>query len=310
MKFTKLTIQALAALAIGATIAAPANAISISNGIASGTLGSWSVDVVGGGQSRDANITALRADNNTLTSTEVVYDYFTYLQTGSTAVQLPFTGESLVSGNVQSSGVIVGSNGNSINWSVVSSIAPNSSILFNTFEFSASTGTLGNIGLFQYLDEDVVGSSDDVFFTRGSVAGNDLQLYTIDDAQGFGVSHSGAFSSLQGLNNASFNGWAADNYNDMKPRITAGIQTISLSGVIEAGLNPTTNAFIGAAWGPTDIVSVLKWSVDPNATSARIITTLGGVPDIRDIPQAPEASTLALLGLGLAGLGYRRRSLV
>ena len=40
---------------------------------------------------------------------------------------------------------------------------------------------------------------------------------------------------------------------------------------------------VGSGYGPEDIVSVLSWTVDPDATSAAIITTLGGVPDIRVI---------------------------
>jgi len=279
--------------------------VVIDNGIASGTLGSWSVDAQGGGQTRTANITALRADNNALVSTEVVYDYFTYLKIGNTGVQLPTSGASLVSGNVQSSGTVTGSNGNTINWTVTSTIAPNSSIFTNTFQFT-STAALGSLGLFQYLDEDVIGPGNDVFFTRGSAAGADLQLFTIDNAQGFGVSHSGAFNTAQGLVNSSFSGWAVDNYDDMRSRLSAGSQNVALNGLFESGVNSTTNAFVGAAYGPVDIVSVLGWGVDANATSATIITTLGGLPDVRviDNPPAnvPEPSVLALLGLGFAAL--------
>lgn len=308
-----LPIKHLSIVSIGlaSSLALPAHAVVIDNGIASGTLGSWSVDVTGGGQTRTGNLTALRADTNTLTNSEVVFDYYSYLKIGSTGQQLSesATVTSVGTNSVKSAGTFTGSNGNAIQWSVTSTIAANSPVMVNVFDFSASQGTLGLLGLFQYLDEDVVGAGNDVFFTRGSAATNDLQLYTIDNAQGFGVSHGGAYSSTQGLQNSSFLGWAVDNYNDMKPRLSAGTQNVSLAGIVEAGLTPDTNPYVGSVLGPIDIVSVLGWSVDPNATTARIITTLGGLPDVRNIDDnnVPEPDSIALIGLGFAGLAAVRR---
>ncbi len=79
---------------------------------------------------------------------------------------------------------------------------------------------------------------------------------------------------------------------------------------------------VGASFGPVDVVSVVAWGVDPDATSATIITTLGGVPDITEV--VPETSsipvpvlnrwTLALLTLLLGSIAmwvlYRRRLFV
>ena len=60
---------------------------------------------------------------------------------------------------------------------------------------------------------------------------------------------------------------------------------------------------VGPVYGPLDMVSVIAWDVNPNASSATIITTLGGVPeattdtdgdgviDIRDnCPQQPNSN--------------------
>ena len=301
----------VSAAAVSLVLAAGgAQAVPISNGIASGTLGHWAVDVDGGGQTRDGTLTAIRQDTSTLTTSEIIFDYFTYLKVGSTAFQLSTTGASLVSGEVVSGGTFTGSEGDLITWTSTSSIAPGSSVMTNTFTFT-STGILGALSLFQYLDEDVVGPSDDVFFTRGSAAGKDLQLFTIDAAQAYGVSHSGAFDSSQGLVDAEFEGWAVDNYNDMKSRLGAGTQSVSTLGVFEAGPTATTNPFVtGTVYGPIDIVSVLAWTVSRDARSATIVTTLGGVPDVRDIDDphdVPEPGALALTALALLAAGAARR---
>jgi len=230
-------------------------------------------------------LTADRLISGFIEQSEIIFQYITYVDTGSGGFSL--SGFTLVpnvlSGDdeVTSSGSFTGSNGNIIDWTAVSSIAPGSPIMVNVITFTAQTGTLGNLQVFQYLDEDVEGFSDDVFFTRGSAVANDLELFTFDNFEVYGVSHSGALTGGQGLVNSGFDGWAADEFNLMNGRIIAGAQTVSPTGVIEAALAavPINHPQVGAGFGPIDVVSTLAWTAVPSATTAQVLTTLGGVPD-------------------------------
>jgi len=51
----------------------------------------------------------------------------------------------------------------------------------NDISFNVIIGTSGNIQVIQYMDKNVVGSHDDVFFTRGSDVQSNIQLITLDD---------------------------------------------------------------------------------------------------------------------------------
>lgn len=308
----------VAVAASGLLLSGAAHALVIDNDIPLGTLGAFQVDVRSGGQTRDGTLTAQPAGGGSLVTDELIFDYFTYIQTGQgSGFQLPTDGAVNSIGNdaVRSSGTFTGSAGNTISWTVDSTIADGTPTLQNAFTFSATEGTLGTLRLFQYLDEDVAsGPSDDVFFTRGSVAELDLELFTVDGEALYGINHSGAFGEAQGLVNATFAGWAVCDYNTQKPDLQAGTQAVSLSGDVCAGLGTTSIPDIGTVLGPRDIVSVLAWDVLINATSATIITTLGGLPDINEVPgpgpgpdPVPAPAALGLFGLGVLGLGALRR---
>ncbi|MGH9893083.1 MAG: hypothetical protein ACREA0_14045, partial [bacterium] len=149
-----------------------------------------------------------------------------------------------------------------------------------TYTFIAETGVLGPLRFLQHLDEVVPspeGGSDDVFSHTGSAVGGDLKLFTFDNTEVYGLSHSGALLPGNELQNASFEGWAADHFDNIVSSISAAGQPVSRDGFI-ANLSSFPHPQLGPVFGPGDIVSVLAWDVAPNATSAVITTSLGAVP--------------------------------
>ena len=168
---------------------------------------------------------------------------------------------------------------NTILWKAVSSIAPSGQVMNTQFTFTTENGgPLGALRFLQYLDEDVQGAGDDVFLSAGTAASGDLELFTFDNTDVFGLSHSGVLlPGTTDLQNASFTGWAADRFNNMKPLIEGVGQLVSPTGVI-TNLLSLQHPQLGSVLGPADIVSVLAWDVDPNAASAVITTSLGGIP--------------------------------
>jgi len=278
--FGFLTIQLLAS-SVSAQV--------IDNDLDTSTVGFLSVDVLAGGESRDARITAVgNPSGNLFENIDIVFDYISYVDVGdlgdafelSSVSQL---GPTLINDGpgddeVVSSGSFTGTFGNTIDWSVSSVIPDGSEILTNTFSFSARSGTLGEIRFYQFIDQDILGSSNDVFFTRGDVEDGSFELFTIDNNQAIGVSQSGALNDSLGLSSATFSGWAACTFRSITSAIENGTQQISLTGEICANLQNAEidHPIVGPALGPRDIVSTLAWNVDPNASNATIVTTVGG----------------------------------
>jgi hypothetical protein len=184
-----------------------ANAVPINNGIPQGILGHWSVEVLGGGESATALLTAEGLSSGATVTDNVLFAYLSIVDQGNGQ---PFSlASTLRSGpapdpndpnGVISSGSFNGPN-DTIVWTARSSIAPGSQVLTTVFEFRTLLGTLplGTLRFLQYLDEDAITIRDNIFFPFGSAGNGDLQLFTVDNTEVFGVSQSGAFIPGLGL---------------------------------------------------------------------------------------------------------------
>jgi hypothetical protein len=300
----------IGAIVFGVAISIPGQSahagmiITIDNDLNNTEVGFFSVEVRDAGESRDALIVAEGAETGII-SADIIFDYFTYVSTdfsmGASRLETTTASSVAVTGDdeVTSAGILTGSAGNEIQWTAVSSIADGANTMATNYTFSAQTGTLGDLRLFQYLDEDVVGVSDDFLFTRGSAATANLALFTIDFDEVIGISQSGAFNAAQGLVNVGFDGWAADEWPLLRAAILSGPISVSTTGVVnEASLVPSNHPTAGPGWGPQDITTVMVWTVDPGASEAAIRTSLGALPE-------PSTSLLLLIA---AGAVLRRRT--
>ena len=294
-RFMSTFWRSLCVFLLSVPVGAQVPEVKINNGVPRETVGHYEVTVTTGGETREAVVTAARlASNDVIVGTDVVFDYFSYVDPGAPgggfqlssfqangSAPVPDPGNpNIVTSNGSFAGISQpGANQpNTILWTAVSSIAPSGQVMNTRFTFTTENGgPLGALRFLQYLDEDVQGAGDDVFLSAGTAASGDLELFTFDNTDVFGLSHSGALLPGTDLQSASFTGWAADRFNNMKPLIEGVGQAVSPTGVI-TNLLGLQHPQLGGVLGPADIVSVLAWDVDPSAASAVITTSLGGIP--------------------------------
>jgi hypothetical protein len=274
----------LAFFALAVLVSSDAQAIFIDNGVSG--AGRWEVDAQAGGESRIGYLTtsAYGTDN-------VLYDYYHYIDVGANggAFRIGSTatsGPSLTGGgHVVSAGSFTGQNG-TINWTSDSRIKAGDVLYLTTLEFS-STDPFGTTRLIQYLDEDVFSISFNNLVVLGTPGADDFQLLTIHSSYDAGVSHAATYNTATGM---TYIGWAADEYWDLQQRITGSGQSYSIAGVVDTGsLSPMTDSRYPTdpAYGPEDITSAIAFDLDPSATFASVILSLGGAPEGQPPPPPP-----------------------
>ncbi|MEO1618712.1 MAG: PPC domain-containing protein, partial [Planctomycetota bacterium] len=214
-----------------------------------------------------------------LLNQDYIFQYSTFLTSGGTTVALgntTITQPATLIGDdlVESRGTYDGPNG-VVNWTATSFFFDGVPTLFSTLDLS-STAPLGQIDIVSYLDEDVGFPTDDVLYTVGTPGQPDFRLFTVDGPSRVGFSHGGFyFNDGVNQNNAIYQGWAADQFNDLQNAIVAGTQTYSIAGNIDLNDLPAGNdPVFGSIFGPNDVTTAHAWRTSNTALNARVTSFL------------------------------------
>jgi hypothetical protein len=222
--------------------------------------------------------------------TDVIFDFLNYVdpEGDGSAVRLHTTTllqpPTLVSDDrVVSTGTFQGQN-DVVNWQVDTYFENGVPTLFNQITFT-SDSPLGNIQFINYLDEDV-SVIDDFLYLVGTPGLPDFRAFTIGDLERVGFSQGGIYEPGPELVNATYTGWAADEYSDLFSDIESTAKAFSVPGNIDqVDLVPFIDPDLGQVFGLADVTTAFAWNVDPLATTATVTAFLELVPSDPGIVQ-------------------------
>ena len=226
-----------------------------------------------------------------------IFDFLNYIDVGlpgqginlgaTTITQPPtWTGPD----EVTSRGTFMGQNG-PVEWTVRSYFLNGLPTLFNEVSFS-SEAALGDLRYINYLDADLLGGNDNLLYLPIESDSPDFQVFTLDDIERIGYSQGGIYEPGPQLVNATWDGWAAGSFPNLKTDITGrllppagepdedeplGPQPAEFSRTGEVDITtlaPFHDPDLGLVYGPGDVTTAFAWSVDPSATSATVTTYL------------------------------------
>ncbi|MBM4094996.1 MAG: hypothetical protein FJ276_37135, partial [Planctomycetes bacterium] len=262
------------------------NGTLIDNDVAAGIPGQFAFDVTNGGGSAFGGRGGISAQGNTqlFVNEDVIFDFTNYLDVGSnggaidlatSTVTMPAT---LIDHDlVASEGTIAGQNG-TINWRVESRLDDGIAIVYNTL-FLTSTQPFGNLRFINYLDENVRGVSDDLLYVSGTPGQDNFRAFTLDGPERIGFAQGGFTQPGANLVNATYDGWAADRFDDLLVAIGGAGTTYTIPGNIDTtSLTPFNDPELGPVYGLADVTTAFAWTVNPTATVATITSVLELVP--------------------------------
>jgi len=255
------------------------NGLLIDNDVLQATVGHFEYLPASGGSAAGSGVTVL-GRTQLLTNADFIFDYTNFIDVGSDggAVDLGATtitqAPQLISPDVvTSAGNFAGTNAQ-IDWTMESRFNNGEAVLYNTLTLN-SASPLGDLQFIAYLDEDVFGISDDILFLSGTPGQADFRAYTLDGPERFGFSQGGIYEPGPELVNATWDGWAADQFSDLTNIITGAGTTYSVPGNIDATDLPLfTDPDLSPVYGPEDITTAFAWTPDPQASSATIVSFL------------------------------------
>ena len=255
--------------------------LTIDNDVDVNLPGYFEATIADGGDVAGSGVTVEDLSTSTiLLNQDYIFAYNTFVTTATGVERLSATTVTqpaiLVADDVvESQGTFAGPNG-LVSWTATSSFENGVSRLVTTLDFDSGQTTLGDIQVVSYLDEDVEGVSDDILVTTGIPGTDGYRVFTLDSLRRIGFSQGGHYIE-DGINlvNATYTGWAADQYPELQTAIAAGTQTYSIAGDIDLDdLPASADPVFGQQFGPNDITTAFAWNTDVISTTARVTTFL------------------------------------
>ena len=271
----------------------PEEELLIHNNVPESVPGRFGIVPGAGGSARFSDVVTAQGITQLFEDVSFLYDFLNYVDIGidGQAIDLGATmtdGPDLTGPNeVTSSGSFPGPNGD-IDWEVRTFFIPGFATLHNEITFSSSD-EFGNVRFINYLDQDILGPNDDLLFVSAAPGTPNFEVYTLDNAERVGFSQSGVYAPGDGLINASWDGWAADQFPLLKNTITGAGTTFTETGNINtAALTPFNDPELGMVYGLADVTTAFAWTLNPGATEATITTFLNLILEDPTIDTTPQ----------------------
>ncbi|QDU59285.1 hypothetical protein Pan216_01130 [Planctomycetes bacterium Pan216] len=272
--------------------------VFIDNGLPVDTSGHFGLNVLTGGQVLESSNSA-ELNGVFSAGEDWMFQYEQIVDVGSDGggVQLQNTNVTEAAfldtdGSVVSRGTFDGENG-VVGWEVRTSFEPGSEVATTSVTLD-SDNPLGSIQFISELDTLIGGFDDDpqkILVPIGSPGASNFEAYVLNATDPVGFSQYGVYSDGVELVNASYVGWAADEYPDLILDILGPGTFYTPQGNINTtNLPPFDDPEFGTAYGPEIVTTAFAWSVNPSATTATITTFLEFLPTIPE----PEVDVLIL----------------
>ncbi|TWU43459.1 hypothetical protein Q31b_25000 [Novipirellula aureliae] len=184
-------------------------------------------------------------------------------------------------------------------WIASTFILDNRSMMYTTIDIISvdgrdiNAGAVRSIQVTSYFTHGAGAGGQDTLYSVGDPGEFNFRAYTIDGQDRLGFSHGGIYED-DGYNqlNATFDGWAADNADQLLTTINAENNTPSVSGSIGTGLPEITTDPLfpnaNAAYGVDDIGTAFTWSLVANEDRARFTSFIEWIPSDPADPFVPE----------------------